>query len=557
MTVRGRSGTGSIARGGRPPIDVRVSRSSPKGIGLLAVPVGPSPTDPFLRGRGFDGRVGEAVAMQDANGSTILAVGVGAPGTVTLDGLRRAGAAAARAAGAATSIAVDLIDAADHLPAGAAAQALTEGVLLASYSFTAHKSGPSPSRLAEVVLVSSAPDAASGASRGAVVARAVALARDLINEPPGTMTPQRLAEVATEEGRRAKITVNILDETAAASAGLGGLLGVAAGSAQPPRLLELLYEPRGVNASTPTVALVGKGITFDSGGLSLKTGVGMMTMKTDMSGAAAVIAAMTAIGELGAPVRVLGLCPATENLPSGTAIMPGDVLTIRNGKTVEVLNTDAEGRLVLADGLSLAVEAGVDAIVDVATLTGAVVTALGNRVAGLMGSDEAWSGEVSAAASRAGEAVWQLPLPEVYRKDIDSEVADLKNIGGTGGPGTLIAGLFLQEFTDELPWAHLDIAGTARSESEDGYVTKGGTGWGVRTLIELVTSGSVPLREGATRRAKWAGKTPVAMLSSGSTRDSRGSSARSGSSSRAGSAGRAGPATRSKPARLKPARSKG
>ena len=504
-----------------PALDVRVAQTVPAPVDVIAVPVWKgrsvptgSPVDvDFLERRGFEGRVGETAAINGADGTAVLAVGLGDPATVTADSFRRAASAAVKGAANAKVMALSLLDAATGaVGLDAAAQAVAEGVLLGAYAFTAYKSEARVPRLAKVVVVSNGAGVAEAVRRGLIVGRAVALARDLINEPPGVLTPRRLAELAVAEGRRVKLDVRILDERGAAAAGLGGLLGVAAGSTEPPRLLELLYEPAGAKTSTPTVALVGKGITFDSGGLSLKTGAGMMTMKTDMSGAAAVVAAMTAIAEIGAPVRVLGLCPATENLPSGTAIKPGDVLRIRNGKTVEVLNTDAEGRLVLADALSLAVEAGVDVIVDIATLTGAVTVALGRSVAGLMASDDEWAASVEAAAGRAAEAVWRLPLPDVYRKDIDSDVADIKNIGGTGGPGTLIAGLFLKEFTGGLPWAHLDIAGTARSDSEDGYVTKGGTGWGVRTLVELVTRGDIPTREGATRRARWGGKTPVARL---------------------------------------------
>ena len=503
-----------------PALDVRVAETVPAQVDVVAVPVWKgrsvptgSPVDvDFLERRGFEGRVGETAAINGTDGSAVLAVGLGDPATVTADSFRRAASAAVKGAANAKVMALSLLDAAGTVDLDVAARAVAEGVLLGSYAFTAYKSEAKPAQLSKVVVVSAGVGVAAAVRNGLIVGRAVTLARDLINEPPGQLTPRRLAEVAESEGRRVKLDVRILDERGAAAAGLGGLLGVAAGSTEPPRLLELLYEPAGAKASTPTVALVGKGITFDSGGLSLKSGAGMMTMKTDMSGAAAVVAAMTAIAEIGAPVRVLGLCPATENLPSGTAIKPGDVLRIRNGKTVEVLNTDAEGRLVLADALSLAVEAGVDAIVDIATLTGAVTVALGRSVAGLMASDDEWAGSVEAAAARAAESVWRLPLPDVYRKDIDSEVADIKNIGGAGGPGTLIAGLFLKEFTGGIPWAHLDIAGTARSESEDGYVTKGGTGWGVRTLVELVIAGEVPTRDGATRRARWAGKTPVARL---------------------------------------------
>jgi leucyl aminopeptidase len=231
---------------------------------------------------------------------------------------------------------------------------------------------------------------------------------------------------------------------------------------------------------------VGKGITFDSVGLSIKTAEGMETMKTDKSGAAAVLAAMSVIAALAPPVRVLAIIPATENMPGGAALKPGDVLTARNGKTIEVLNTDAEGRLVLADGLSLAVEAEVDAIIDVATLTGACVIALGRKVAGLMGNHAGWIDQVGQAAARAGEDVWPLPLPEDYRKQIDSDVADIKNIGGGRYGGALTAGLFLREFVGDIPWAHLDIAGPARSDEDDGYLQKGGTGFGVRTLVEAV-----------------------------------------------------------------------
>ena len=503
-----------------PALEVRVAETVPAHVDVIAVPVWKGRSVPtgsavdvdFLERRGFEGRVGETAAINGTDGSAVLAVGLGDPATVTADSFRRAASAAVKTAANAQVMALSLLDAVGTVDLDVAAQAVAEGVLLGAYAFTAYKSDAKAAHLSKVVVVSDGAGAAAAVRKGLIVGRAVTLARDLINEPPGTLTPRRLAEVAVSEGRRVKLDVRILDERGAAAAGLGGLLGVAAGSTEPPRLLELLYEPAGAKASTPTVALVGKGITFDSGGLSLKTGAGMMTMKTDMSGAAAVVAAMTAIAEIGAPVRVLGLCPATENLPSGTAIKPGDVLRIRNGKTVEVLNTDAEGRLVLADALSLAVEAGVDAIVDIATLTGAVTVALGRSVAGLMASDDDWAASVEAAAERAAESVWRLPLPDVYRKDIDSEVADIKNIGGTGGPGTLIAGLFLKEFTGGLPWAHLDIAGTARSESEEGYVAKGGTGWGVRTLVELVIAGEVPIREGATRRARWGGKTPVARL---------------------------------------------
>jgi leucyl aminopeptidase len=270
---------------------------------------------------------------------------------------------------------------------------------------------------------------------------------------------------------------------------MGGVLGVGNGSDRPPRFLRLEYAPTGARN---TLALVGKGVVFDSGGLSLKTAGGMETMKTDMSGAAAVIAALSTLRDLGVKTRVIGYVPLVENMPSGRAIRPGDVLRMRNGKTVEVLNTDAEGRLILADGLALAAEEGADAIVDIATLTGAVTVALGDKIAGLMGSNDDFVAQVRAAADRTGERVWPLPLPDDYRRNMESEVADLRNISSGGGGGTLTAGIFLKEFTDGTPWVHLDIAGTARSGSDDADVSKGGTGYGVRTLVELAATFKKP-----------------------------------------------------------------
>ena len=247
------------------------------------------------------------------------------------------------------------------------------------------------------------------------------------------------------------------------------------------------------------MGLVGKGVVFDSGGLSLKTADGMETMKTDMSGAAAVIGAMSVLRTAGVQSKVIGFVPTTENMPGPKAIKPGDVLKIRNGKTVEVLNTDAEGRLILADGLSLAAEEKPDAVIDLATLTGACVVALGMKIAGLMGNDEPWIGQVRDAAERAGELMWHLPLPQEYRKDLDSEIADLKNITGGRGGGALTAGLFLSEFTGDVPWVHLDIAGPARAPSDDGYIAKGGTGFGVRTLVEVLSNFEKP-KAGAAKK---------------------------------------------------------
>jgi leucyl aminopeptidase len=374
-----------------------------------------------------------------------------------------------------------------------AVQAVVEGAVLAGYRFVAHKSEDQGGAVERFVVVGVGLDAAElaeGTRRGVVVADAVCLARDLINEPPSSLTPTRFADTATDHGAgRPGLTVEVWDEQRIVDERLGGLLGVARGSAEPPRLLKISYEPENpvtVGGRVPHIVLVGKGITFDSGGLSLKTAEGMVTMKTDMSGAAAVVGAVSACGELGVRVRVTAIAPTTENMPGGRATKPGDVLTIRNGRTIEVLNTDAEGRLVLADGLSLAAELEPDAIIDLATLTGACVVALGMSIAGVFGSDDGLIGAVRAASDRAGEGTWPLPLPEEYRSHIDSEIADMKNIGKGGQAGAIAAALLLARFVDEVPWVHLDIAGPARSDEDSGILAKGGTGFGVRTLLELL-----------------------------------------------------------------------
>jgi leucyl aminopeptidase len=291
------------------------------------------------------------------------------------------------------------------------------------------------------------------------------------------------------------LVCTVWDESAIDAERLGGLAGVARGSAEPARLIRLGYEPDGAegNGAVGHVVLVGKGVTFDSGGLSIKSADGMKTMKHDMGGGAVVLAVMSALADLRVPVRVTGIVPATENLPGPRAVKPGDVLRFRNGKTAEVLNTDAEGRLILADGLALAAEAEPDAVVDLATLTGAVRTALGTDIAGLMGTSDALCAQVESASARAGEAVWRLPLPDRYRRLLDSDVADMKNIG-PGTAGALVAGLFLREFVGDVPWAHLDIAGPAWADTEDDLSPKGATGFGVRTMLELLSTFDVPPR---------------------------------------------------------------
>ncbi|HEU4398631.1 MAG TPA: leucyl aminopeptidase [Actinomycetota bacterium] len=488
---------------------LKVTLVKPDSVGaradLLAVPVfagpelGPgadeavtaldAPITPLLEARGFKGKAGEALALPTLGrlpAATLLLVGVGERAKADAEALRQAAAAVVRHAGGVRKAVTTLPQA---LPADppAAVRAVTEGALLAAYRFDKYKKTRTDGARPPAVLGALAL-AIGGAGRAALTgavaagqARAAAtnLARDLSNEPANAMHPVDLAAAARRLLAGRGVTVKVKDERELAKEGFGGIVGVGQGADHPPRLVELRYRPQGASGE---VVLVGKGITFDSGGLSLKPADSMKTMKTDMSGAAAVVGAMSVLADLGVKVAVTGYLAAAENMPSGRATRPGDVLTMRNGRTVEVLNTDAEGRLVMADALALGAAAKPDAIVDVATLTGACVVALGNRYTGLMGNDEALVTELLDAAADAGEPTWRLPLPPEYRKDIDSDVADLKNIGDRYA-GALVAGLFLQEFVDDRPWVHLDIAGPARTEADDGYLVKGSTGAAVRTLL--------------------------------------------------------------------------
>jgi leucyl aminopeptidase len=471
------------------PVSFSAAAELPADAPLVGVPVFADLTVPaaagvtvdieFLRRAGFEGRPGQAVALPDLDHGVVVAVGVGPAAAVDGDVLRRAGAALARQAGHVSRLATTLASVA---PRPELAAALVEGIGLGCYRFAGFKTRPPTHALAEAVIVGAD---AGAVRRGARAVEATSRARDWVNEPPRQMTPTRLAELARELGLAAGLTVEVWDREQIIAQRLGGLAGVAAGSAEPPRLIRVAYEPDG---ATRTVALVGKGITFDSGGLSLKPPAGMMTMKSDMGGAAAVLAAVTAAADLGLGVRVVGWIAATENMPSGTAIHPGDVLVARNGTSIEVLNTDAEGRLVLADALALAVEEGPDAVIDIATLTGAQRVALGGGVAAVLGNDDDLVARVIAAGAVAGEPAWRLPLVAAYRKQLDSDVADIKNVASAPAAGTIMAALFLQEFVGECRWAHLDIAAPSWSESDEGWLSRGGTGWGARTLLEVVRS---------------------------------------------------------------------
>jgi leucyl aminopeptidase len=443
----------------------------------------------FLEVQGFVAEPGQSCLVPGSDGTVVVALGLGPQDDVTVPTYRTAAAALARAAHRKTHLAIDVLDTVpEALDRPAVAQAVAEGVLLGAYRYTALKSDPEPSHIESLTVVGRGGKRVNAAlERGRAVGEAVRIARDLVNQPGGTLTPTAFADRAQELADLRGFDIEVLDRAAIEDEKLGGLLGVNRGSTEEPRFLRLAWEPGG--RSRGTVALVGKGITFDSGGLSLKTTEGMTGMKGDMAGAAAVLATFSALDAVQPPVAVRGYLPLTDNMPGGDATRVGDVLRIRNGKTVEVLNTDAEGRLVLADALALATEDEPDAIIDLATLTGACMVALGQKIAGLMGNDDGFLDQVRTAADAEGERVWPLPLPGDMRKALDSDVADIKNIAGNRWGGALIAGVFLQEFVgDGIPWAHLDIAGPADAADDDGETRKGGTGFGVRTLLHLLSS---------------------------------------------------------------------
>jgi leucyl aminopeptidase len=373
------------------------------------------------------------------------------------------------------------------------AAALVEGTLLAAYRFDRYKA-PAPEDDAglEALVVAAHHDVAGPVREAAVLATAVNWARDLQNTPANDMTPTRLAEAAQGlAGEAEGLDVEVEGREAIFARGMGCLAGVARGSDEEPALITLRYE--GPDARGPVLGLVGKAVTFDTGGVSIKGAKGMWEMKFDMSGGAAVLGAVRAIAALRLPVRIVAVVGATENMPSGHALKPGDVLRAANDVTVEVHNTDAEGRLVLADCLVHATREGAERLVDVATLTGAIVTALGATHCGLMASDDDWAAEVDAAGRRAGELVWRLPLHAEYAELLTSQTADVLNVNEGRKAGSIVAAEFLRRFTDGVPWAHLDIAGTAWDAGR-AYAPKGGTGFGVRLLVELARSVAGPAR---------------------------------------------------------------
>lgn len=456
-----------------------------------------------LEALGVKGKADEVIrvagATTDFDANIVLLTGLGstdapaqgsptldnsAPGTISAEALRRAaGAATAKLAGT-TEITV-------ALPANSAARltAVAEGATVGTYTFAGYKSQDEKDEQNDaenisLKFVTTIADADQLVARAGVVARATFVTRDLVNTAPSHLFPGTFADEIETFVKNSKVNATIYDEQALAEGGFGGLLGVGQGSANPPRLVKLEYAPANAKGH---VALVGKGITFDTGGISLKPAGSMETMKMDMAGAATVGAVVSAVAKLGLDIKVTGWLAMAENMPSGTGIKPSDIITIRGGKTVEVMNTDAEGRLVLADALVAATEEDPDVVVDIATLTGAAMVALGVRTTGLMGREDVRA-ELSAAATTTGELVVEVPIPEEARAGFDSNVADMKNTGERFG-SMQGAAAFLRDFVGETPWAHLDIAGAAFNESSPrGYTPKDATGDIVRTLIEFVAN---------------------------------------------------------------------
>lgn len=445
-----------------------------------------------LTALGATGAEGEITRIPSAAGAgslkapVVIAVGLGArpEDGFDTDQLRRAGGNASRAAAGLKKIGVAL-----ELAGPAEAAAFAQGAVLGAYTFDAYREnsleGRKPAVKDVALLGAKGRDKAVKAAfeGGLVVAESVNKARDLVNTPPNDLNPKSFAAIAVDHGKNFGFKVEVLDEKALAKGSYGGILGVGQGSHNPPRLVRLGYtHPK----AKRTIALIGKGITYDSGGISLKPAGANETMKMDMAGAAAVLGAVTAIARLGLQVNVTGWLALAENMPSGTATRPGDVLRMYGGRTVEVLNTDAEGRLVLADAITRACEEEPEKIVDVATLTGAMMVALGNKTFGIIANDDEFRTAVHDAAERSGEPSWPMPTPGELRRTMDSSIADIKNIGERMGGG-LSAGVFLREFVAEgVSWAHLDIAGPAYNEGEvSGYTAKGGTGVSVRTLVQL------------------------------------------------------------------------
>lgn len=496
----------SRASGGSPTIEIHVGIDDPVSVAadtlVVAVPPGDAEwqgplaaLDSALDGQlretldeaGFTGSVGSTFTlptMGRISARRIVATGLAAD-DMSAEDLRQAYGCAATAAKRAGGETVACLPPGGGLDATDAYRAAVEGMLLALYDFRVYRSGNGGGDGVSRWWFLDADGEAiqEGIRIGTALAAGVYLARDLTFEPGNTIYPETLAEIAREVATSNELEYREFDENQLAEMGAGATVAVGQGSVHPPRLVHMTYTPAGT--SRGTIALVGKGITFDTGGMTLKTGSGMVPMKTDMAGAAAVLGAMRAIAALDLPYTVHGIIAAAENMPSGTAYRPSDVLTALNGKTIEVISTDAEGRLVLADALVYAARLGSEEMIDLATLTGSKVTALGSESVAVFSNDNAMADAVVAAGTTAGEQFWHMPLWTSLRKQLDSETADLKNTGGRAG-GSITAALFLSEFTEGVIWTHLDIAGAAWASSARGYTPKGATGVGVRSLVNYL-----------------------------------------------------------------------
>ncbi len=455
----------------------------------------------LLKSGEFEGKLNQTVVLHTQGrvpAKRVLLVGLGKKKDARLDTVRQASASAAKRARQTGSSSFATPLHAGPLPHASTielAQAMTEGAILGNYQFTVYRSNQSdePKALQRMTVVDPRADQLAdirqGVHQGRVSAEATWLVRDLCNHPSNVMTPARLAAEARKIAREDGLRVRVLERRAMEKLGMGALLGVARGSHEPPKFIILEYRRHGParrnGRNRRPIVLVGKTITFDTGGISLKPAENMEQMKADMTGGAEVLAVVRAAARLRLPLHLIGILPATENMPGGRAIKPGDILTTLSGKTVEVQNTDAEGRLILADGLAYATRYKPAAIIDIATLTGACAVALGQFAIGMMGNDDSLKQRIQQAGLRAGERVWEMPLWDEYFEQLKSDVADMRNIGGRGG-GMITAAVFLSKFVGDCPWVHLDIASTDWSERERPYIPKGPTGIGTRLLLQYL-----------------------------------------------------------------------
>ncbi len=445
---------------------------------------------------GFEGKPGQILLVHTQGmlpAKKVIVVGLGEAEKFDTNAARRASAAAARRAREVKAVKVaSIIHGAGigGMDPARSAQATVEGAVIGTYRFLSYKSEPDPHEIQEFLLVevdeSKSTAVRWGAERGRIVGEAVNYARDLVNAPSCKVTPSRLADFGAQIAREGKLDFSALEREDARRLGMGAYLAVAQGTDEPPKFIVLKYTPS--TPSEKTVAVIGKGVTFDSGGLSLKDSDSMSTMKDDMAGAAAMLAIMKAVAQLKPTVSVMGISAATENMPSGKAVKPGDIARAMNGKTIEIDNTDAEGRLTLSDALCYAVENGADELIDLATLTGACVVALGREISGAFVNDKKLLSHLMDASEISGDIIWPMPLHDNYKELFSSDIADMKNTGGREA-GATTAALLLQEFTSNKPWAHIDIAGPAFYTKENPLTGKGGTGAGVRLLIEYLCGG--------------------------------------------------------------------